>query len=100
MSTSPPPYVSGHRLLERRSAVVTAAAGAGIVGATAHRLLEGAKVVISDPHACCLKESAAELAEAFGQDRIAALPFNVTTRTRSPLFSTSPSSSTDVSTSS
>ncbi|MFJ9544372.1 SDR family oxidoreductase [Streptomyces sp. NPDC101225] len=79
MSTSPPPYVSGHRLLEGRSAVVTAAAGAGIGGATARRLLEeGAKVVISDTHARRLKESAAELAEAFGQDKVAALPCNVT----------------------
>ena len=79
MSTSPPPYVPGHRLLEGRSAVVTAAAGAGIGGATARRLLEeGAKVVISDAHARRLKESAAELAEAFGQDRVAALPCNVT----------------------
>ncbi|MFI1337919.1 SDR family oxidoreductase [Streptomyces sp. NPDC020845] len=79
MSTSPPPYVSGHRLLEGRSAVVTAAAGAGIGGATARRLLEeGVKVVISDAHARRLKESAAELAEAFGQDKVAALPCNVT----------------------
>ncbi|MEU6419162.1 SDR family oxidoreductase [Streptomyces spiralis] len=79
MSTSSPQYVYGHRLLEGRSAVVTAAAGAGIGGATARRLLEeGAKVVISDTHARRLKESAADLTETFGQDRVTALPCDVT----------------------
>ncbi|MEU0413257.1 SDR family oxidoreductase [Streptomyces griseorubiginosus] len=79
MTTSPPPYVPGHHLLAGRGAVVTAAAGAGIGGATARRLLEeGASVVVSDAHARRLKESAAELADAFGAERVAALPCDVT----------------------
>lgn len=45
-------YVPGHGLLDGRTAVVTAAAGAGIGGATARRLLEeGARIVIGDAHA-------------------------------------------------
>jgi 3-oxoacyl-[acyl-carrier protein] reductase len=77
--SSPPPYVPGHELLNGRSAVVTAAAGAGIGGATARRLLEeGARVVVSDAHARRLKESAAELAGVFGADRVAAQPCDVT----------------------
>lgn len=77
--TMPPPYVPGHELLNGRSAVVTAAAGAGIGGATARRLLEeGARVVVSDAHARRLKEAAAELADAFGADRVGALPCDVT----------------------
>ncbi|MEU7483992.1 SDR family oxidoreductase [Streptomyces sp. NPDC042319] len=77
--TPPPPYVPGHALLAGRTAVVTAAAGAGIGGATARRLLEeGAGVVLSDAHARRLKESEAALAEEFGADRVAALPCDVT----------------------
>ncbi|WP_030410058.1 SDR family oxidoreductase [Streptomyces sp. NRRL S-1448] len=77
--SAPPPYVPGHQLLAGRTAVVTAAAGAGIGGATARRLLEeGARVVLSDAHARRLKESEAELAAAFGADRVAALPCDVT----------------------
>ncbi|MDV5143028.1 SDR family oxidoreductase [Streptomyces sp. SBC-4] len=79
MTRTPPPYVPGHGLLADRSAVVTAAAGAGIGGATARRLLEeGARVVLSDAHARRLKESEAELAAEFGADRVAALPCDVT----------------------
>ncbi|MEU6117190.1 SDR family oxidoreductase [Streptomyces sp. NPDC047117] len=77
--TPPPPYVPGHALLAGRTAVVTAAAGAGIGGATARRLLEeGAGVVVSDAHARRLKESEAALAAEFGADRVAALPCDVT----------------------
>ncbi|MEU9497492.1 SDR family oxidoreductase [Streptomyces sp. NPDC048196] len=77
--SAPPPYVPGHQLLAGRTAVVTAAAGAGIGGATARRLLEeGASVVLSDAHARRLKESEAELAAGFGADRVAALPCDVT----------------------
>ncbi|POX42200.1 short chain dehydrogenase [Streptomyces sp. Ru73] len=77
--TPPPPYVPGHALLAGRTAVVTAAAGAGIGGATARRLLEeGASVVLSDAHARRLKESEAALAEEFGAGRVAALPCDVT----------------------
>ncbi|NGO67515.1 SDR family oxidoreductase [Streptomyces boncukensis] len=78
MST-PPPYLPGHGLLSGRTALVTAAAGAGIGAATARRLLEeGARVVVSDAHARRLEESAAELAGAFGADRVARLPCDVT----------------------
>jgi 3-oxoacyl-[acyl-carrier protein] reductase len=61
-----PAYVSGHGLLRGRTAVVTAAAGAGIGGATARRLLEeGARVLISDAHARRLKDHEAGLAREF-----------------------------------
>ncbi|POX57191.1 short chain dehydrogenase [Streptomyces sp. Ru71] len=76
---TPPPYEPGHGLLDGRGAVVTAAAGAGIGGATARRLLEeGARVVVSDAHPRRLKEYAAQLADSFGADRVAALPCDVT----------------------
>ncbi len=79
MTSPPPPYVPGHQLLAGRGAVVTAAAGTGIGSATARRLLEeGASVVVSDAHARRLKESAAELADAFGAERVTALPCDVT----------------------
>ncbi|MFI8099945.1 SDR family oxidoreductase [Streptomyces sp. NPDC086023] len=72
-------YVRGHGLLDGRTAVITAAAGAGIGGATARRFLEeGAAVVVSDAHARRLKESAAALADEFGPDRVAALACDVT----------------------
>ncbi|MEU8619920.1 SDR family oxidoreductase [Streptomyces sp. NPDC048623] len=78
MSTRPE-YVPGHGLLAGRSAVVTAAAGAGIGGATARRLLEeGARVLISDAHARRLKETETALAAEFGADRIAAQLCDVT----------------------
>lgn len=61
-----PTYVPGHGLLRGRTAVITAAAGAGIGGATARRFLEeGARVLISDAHARRLKEHEAELAREF-----------------------------------
>ena len=61
-----PTYVPGHGLLRGRTAVVTAAAGAGIGGAAARRFLEeGARVLISDAHARRLKEYEAELAREF-----------------------------------
>ncbi|MFJ7072581.1 SDR family oxidoreductase [Streptomyces sp. NPDC098781] len=61
-----PAYVPGHGVLRGRTAVVTAAAGAGIGGATARRFLEeGARVLISDAHARRLKECEAELAREF-----------------------------------
>ncbi|MER6785305.1 SDR family oxidoreductase [Streptomyces rishiriensis] len=74
-----PPYVPGHALLDGRSAVITAAAGAGIGGATARRFLEeGARVMISDAHPRRLKAYEAELAEEFGPEAVAALPCDVT----------------------
>ncbi|MEU9193496.1 SDR family oxidoreductase [Streptomyces hundungensis] len=72
-------YVPGHGLLDGRTAVVTAAAGAGIGGATARRLLEeGARVVIGDAHARRLKETEQALAAEFGAHHIASLPCDVT----------------------
>ena len=72
-----PAYVSGHGLLKGRTAVVTAAAGAGIGGATARRFLEeGARVLISDAHARRLKEYEAELAGEF--EGVSALACDVT----------------------
>ena len=74
-----PAYVPGHGLLKGRTAVVTAAAGAGIGGATARRFLEeGARVLISDAHARRLKEYEAALAGEFGTEAVVALPCDVT----------------------
>lgn len=78
-SATAPQYVAGHGLLHHRTAVVTAAAGAGIGGATARRLLEeGARVVIGDAHARRLKETEDALAAEFGADRVTSLPCDVT----------------------
>ncbi|MBT2445300.1 SDR family oxidoreductase [Streptomyces sp. ISL-36] len=77
--TPPPAYPPAHGLLTGRTAVVTAAAGAGIGGATARRFLEeGARVLVSDAHARRLKETATALAAEFGADRIDSLPCDVT----------------------
>ncbi|MFE2809988.1 SDR family oxidoreductase [Streptomyces nigra] len=77
-----PAYVPGHGLLRGRTAVVTAAAGAGIGGATARRLLEeGARVLISDPHTRRLKDHQAELAAEFG-DAVTSTACDVTDETR------------------
>jgi 3-oxoacyl-[acyl-carrier protein] reductase len=74
-----PAYVPGHGLLAGRTAVVTAAAGAGIGGATARRFLEeGARVLISDAHARRLKEYEERLAGEFGAERVGAVPCDVT----------------------
>src|SRR5688500_758142 len=57
-----PPYPDGHRLLEGKVVLVTAAAGTGIGFATAKRCAEeGATVVLSDRHERRLAESAGEL---------------------------------------
>jgi 3-oxoacyl-[acyl-carrier protein] reductase len=72
-------YVPGHGLLKGRTAVVTAAAGAGIGGATARRFLEeGARILISDAHARRLKETEQTLAGEFGEGTVASLPCDVT----------------------
>ncbi|MFD8980314.1 SDR family oxidoreductase [Streptomyces sp. NPDC059564] len=79
MTTAPPAYVPAHGLLRDRTAVITAAAGAGIGGATARRFLEeGARVLIGDAHARRLKETEQALAAEFGADRVASLPCDVT----------------------
>lgn len=76
---TPPPYVPGHHLLDGRTAVITAAAGAGIGGATARRFLEeGARVVLGDAHARRLQATAQALAEEFGAGQVASLPCDVT----------------------
>ncbi|WP_432169910.1 SDR family oxidoreductase [Streptomyces sp. 1222.5] len=73
-----PAYVPGHGLLRGRTAVVTAAAGAGIGGATARRFLEeGARVLISDAHTRRLKEYEAELGREF-PGAVSAVPCDVT----------------------
>ncbi|MGW0330689.1 SDR family oxidoreductase [Streptomyces sp. NPDC003011] len=74
-----PAYVPGHGLLSGRTAVITAAAGAGIGGATARRFLEeGARVLISDAHARRLREHSARLGGEFGAERVGAVPCDVT----------------------
>ncbi|GGL14990.1 SDR family oxidoreductase [Planomonospora parontospora] len=74
-----PPYVRGHGLLRGRVAVVTAAAGTGIGGACARRLLEeGARVVVSDAHERRLAETLAELEKEFGAGAVTAVPCDVT----------------------
>lgn len=59
--------------------MITAAAGAGIGGATARKFLqEGARILISDAHARRLKETEAALAEEFGTAAVTSLPCDVT----------------------
>ena len=75
----PPLPPAPHGLLRDRTVVITAAAGTGIGGATARRCLEeGARVVVSDAHERRLASVRAELAAAHGEDRVAALPCDVT----------------------
>ncbi|MBE8472978.1 SDR family oxidoreductase [Streptomyces justiciae] len=77
-----PVYEPGHGLLKGRTAVITAAAGAGIGGATARRFLEeGARVLVSDAHARRLKEYEAELAREF-PGAVASVPCDVTDETQ------------------
>ncbi|MFE0253041.1 SDR family oxidoreductase [Streptomyces sp. NPDC059010] len=77
-----PTYVPGHGLLRGRTAVITAAAGTGIGGATARRFLEeGARVLISDAHARRIKEHEAELAREF-EGAVTSLVCDVTDETQ------------------
>lgn len=75
-----PRYVSGHNLLEGKTVVITAAAGAGIGSSAARRALEeGAKaVIIGDIHERRLNESLTNLRGEFGADRVEALICDVT----------------------
>lgn len=74
-----PGYVPGHGLLKGRTAVITAAAGAGIGGATARKFLEeGARILIGDAHARRLKEAEEALAGEFGPESVASLACDVT----------------------
>ena len=78
MPSPVPPYVDGHRLLEGRTVVVTAAAGTGIGSAVARRCIEeGATVLISDAHERRLAEAATELADVAGAP-VASAVCNVT----------------------
>ncbi|UNT01211.1 SDR family oxidoreductase [Streptomyces tubbatahanensis] len=79
-SSTPPACPAPHGLLTGRSVVVTAAAGSGIGGATARRVLEeGAEgVVIGDTHERRLGESARALAAEFGPERVHAERCDVT----------------------
>jgi 3-oxoacyl-[acyl-carrier protein] reductase len=78
MSVMPPPYVQGHKLLDGKVVIVTAAAGTGIGYATAKRCAEeGALVVISDIHQRRLGEAAERLEVVMGR-RPLALLCNVT----------------------
>jgi 3-oxoacyl-[acyl-carrier protein] reductase len=71
--------VKSHQLLEDKVVVITAAAGTGIGSAAARRCLEeGAQVMISDQHERRLAATRAELAEAHGEDAVAARPCDVT----------------------
>jgi 3-oxoacyl-[acyl-carrier protein] reductase len=77
--STPPPYPSGHGLLRDKIVVITAAAGAGIGGATARRCLEeGARVVVSDAHERRLNESLTALAASYGSDTVAGRLCDVT----------------------
>ncbi len=70
---------AGRDLLAGKVVVLTAAAGTGIGGAVARRCLdEGASLALSDAHARRLEVTRAELAEAFGADRVWATPCDVT----------------------
>ena len=78
MPTLPPPYVEGHRLLEGRTVVITAAAGTGIGSAVARRCIEeGATILVSDAHERRLAEAVEELSELAGAP-VASAACNVT----------------------
>jgi 3-oxoacyl-[acyl-carrier protein] reductase len=68
------------RGLKDKVALVTAAAGAGMGKATAHRLAqEGALVVVTDSHARRTQETAQEFVKEFG-DRVIGFPLDVSDR--------------------
>jgi 3-oxoacyl-[acyl-carrier protein] reductase len=80
--SAPPSYPAAHGLLRDKIVVITAAAGAGIGGATARRCLEeGARVVVSDAHERRLKAFLGELEETYGT-RVAGVPCDVTDESR------------------
>src|SRR2546427_1043309 len=66
--TNVPSYPTSHGLLDGKSVVITAAAGAGIGFATAKRCVEeGARVAIGDIHERRLAEAAEQLAAIGGE---------------------------------
>ena len=76
-----PPYPKGHRLLEGKTVLVTAAAGTGIGFSVARRCVEeGATVMISDIHERRLGEAADRLRDIAGRP-VAAKLCNVTRET-------------------
>jgi len=77
---SPPPYVKGHNLLEGKTVLITAAAGAGIGLAAAKRAAEeGARgIVISDIHQDRLTKAVEVLKAETGLDAIYSKLCNVT----------------------
>jgi 3-oxoacyl-[acyl-carrier protein] reductase len=78
MTTAPVPP-PGRDLLAGKVVVITAAAGAGIGSAAARRCLdEGAQVAISDQHEARLAAFGAELAAAYGGDRVWSVRCDVT----------------------
>lgn len=79
MSTTPPPYTKSHNLLEGKTVLITAAAGAGIGLATAKRCAEeGATVMISDIHEKRLAAAAEEISKAGGGRAVPYRMCNVT----------------------
>jgi 3-oxoacyl-[acyl-carrier protein] reductase len=73
-----PPYPSGHRLLQGKTVLITAAAGTGIGFSTAKRCLEeGATVFVSDIHERRLREAVGKL-EAVGGAVPGSQPCDVT----------------------
>jgi 3-oxoacyl-[acyl-carrier protein] reductase len=73
-----PHYPASHHLLDGKTVLITAAAGAGIGFATARRCAEeGARVVISDKHEQRLDEVAAQIAE-LSENYPIAVPCDVT----------------------
>ncbi|MCB1257077.1 MAG: SDR family oxidoreductase [Microthrixaceae bacterium] len=68
MSSTPPTEPQGNNLLAGKTAVITAAAGSGIGGSLARRvMLEGGSLVISDAHERRLGETADALEAEFGE---------------------------------
>jgi 3-oxoacyl-[acyl-carrier protein] reductase len=68
MPASAPPYLQGHRLLEGKTVLITAAAGTGIGFSVARRCVEeGATVMISDIHERRLTEAAERLRAVGGR---------------------------------
>ncbi len=77
---TPPAYVSGHHLLDGKTALVTAAAGGGIGFSTARRFIEeGCRaLVISDVHPRRLEEAVARLTSETGLHMIRGVVCDVT----------------------
>ncbi|MCY4044347.1 MAG: SDR family oxidoreductase [Cellvibrionales bacterium] len=75
-----PEYVKGNNLIEGKSVLITAAAGAGIGFSAAKRAVEeGCRaIVISDVHEGRLEKSVAELKELTGKDNVFGKLCNVT----------------------